>query len=117
MIHYYFFKYSLMSFAPPCSVSFFHLPFKLKLHSLFSHFSLYITHNLLLPSLEITPYHLVVPLKFLVITITQGYIFTSEDLELRATDDREHAVCIFLGWVISFNIISYSFIYLQKSTI
>lgn len=70
----------------------------------FSHFPLHSTHVLLFPFLGIVHHHMCF-LKFLVTAITQGYIFTSEDLDLGITDNREHAVCVFLVWVTSLNII------------
>jgi hypothetical protein len=106
MIHYYLFKYSLVLFVPPHSILFFLLPPSQNSTPCFSHF-------LLFPfPLEIIPTTWCL-LTFLVPAIAQGYIFTSEDLELRTTDDREHAVCILLVWVTLLSVIFYTFIYLQ----
>lgn len=73
----------------------------------FSHFPLHSTHVLLFPSLGIVGHHMCF-LKFLVTAVTQGYIFTSEDLDLGITVNREHAVCVFLVLVTPLNIIFYS---------
>lgn len=44
--------------------------------------------------------------------VTSDYIFISEDLELVATDEREHVTFVFLGLVISLNIIFHRFTHL-----
>ncbi|KAL6039014.1 hypothetical protein STEG23_007144, partial [Scotinomys teguina] len=58
-----------------------------------------VTDTLLFPSLLLPNTYVLTMVSFtiLVSAVTPGYVLTSEDLELGASDERENAMLVFLG--------------------